>query len=76
VQQKFHAGRVWVATDCHEIVVGCPPFYSKLGFRVLDETELTTGFQQLRLKELEVRLPISDSVSAALAGRVMMHYVL
>lgn len=41
------------------------PFYSKLGFRILDESELTTGFQQIRLQEIEAGLPISE--------RVMMH---
>jgi predicted N-acetyltransferase YhbS len=123
VQQQFHAGQVWVAVDCHEIVVGyaiarevdntlylqqidvapehgrrgigsalvttvCDwakqqsygivslstfrdlpwnaPFYSKLGFRVLDEAELTTGFQQIRIKELAAGLPISR--------RVVMYY--
>jgi predicted N-acetyltransferase YhbS len=122
VQQQFRAGRVWVAVDCHEIVVGyaiarevdntlylqqidvipehgrrgigtalvktvCTwatqqgyaivslstfreipwnaPFYSKLGFRPVDESDLTTGFQQIRLKELEAGLPISE--------RVIMH---
>jgi GNAT superfamily N-acetyltransferase len=44
------------------------PLYSKLGFNPIDETELTTGFQQIRLKELEAGLPISE--------RVIMHYVL
>lgn len=125
VQQQFHAGRVWVAVDCHESVVGyaisrevddtlylqqidvepehgrrgigsalvktvCTwakqqgyrivslstfrdipwnaPSYAKLGFCPVDETELTTGFQQIRLKELEVGLPIAD--------RVIMHCVL
>jgi predicted N-acetyltransferase YhbS len=38
------------------------PFYSKLGFCPVDEAELTTGFQQIRLKELEAGLPISDRV--------------
>lgn len=37
-------------------------FYAKLGFRPLDESELTPGFQQLRLKESEVGLPISERV--------------
>jgi GNAT superfamily N-acetyltransferase len=27
------------------------PFYSKLGFRILDESELTAGFQRIRLQE-------------------------
>jgi predicted N-acetyltransferase YhbS len=38
------------------------PFYSKLGFRVLGEAELTIGFQQIRLKELAAGLPIVDRV--------------
>lgn len=38
------------------------PFYSKLGFRILDESELTIGFQQIRRQELEAGLPISDRV--------------
>jgi GNAT superfamily N-acetyltransferase len=41
------------------------PFYSKLGFRILDESELTAGFQQIRLQEREAGLPISQ--------RVIMH---
>ncbi len=119
VQQQFQAGKVWVAVDRQDVVVGyaiarevedtlylqqidvtpdrghrgigsalvdtvCAwakhhgyrivslstfrdipwnaPFYSKLGFRPLDEAELTTGFQQLRLKELAAGLPISERV--------------
>jgi GNAT superfamily N-acetyltransferase len=122
VQQQFQAGRVWVAIDLHELVVGyaiarevdntlylqqidvapehgrrgigtalvktvCTwathqgyaivslstfrdipwnaPFYSKLGFRPVDEAELTTGFQQIRCKEFEAGLPVSN--------RVIMH---
>jgi predicted N-acetyltransferase YhbS len=38
------------------------PFYSKLGFRILDESELSIGFQQIRLQELEAGLPISKRV--------------
>jgi predicted N-acetyltransferase YhbS len=38
------------------------PFYSKLGFRSVDETELTPGFQQIRLKETATGLPIVDRV--------------
>jgi hypothetical protein len=44
------------------------PFYTKLGFCPVDETKLTNSFQQIRLKELEAGLPISE--------RVIMHYVL
>jgi predicted N-acetyltransferase YhbS len=119
VRQQFQAGRVWVAVDCDEIVVGyaiarevdetlylqqidvepehgrrgigsalvktvCDwaqqqgyeivslstfrdipwnaPFYAKLGFRPVDEAELTTGFQQIRLKELAAGLPVLDRV--------------
>jgi predicted N-acetyltransferase YhbS len=42
------------------------PFYAKLGFRPVNEYELTPSFQQLRLKEAEVGLTISK--------RVIMHY--
>ena len=38
------------------------PFYSKLGFRVLEGAELTTGFQQIRIKELAAGFPISERV--------------
>jgi GNAT superfamily N-acetyltransferase len=41
------------------------PFYSKRGFRILEESDLTAGFQQIRLQECEAGLPISD--------RVIMH---
>jgi GNAT superfamily N-acetyltransferase len=41
------------------------PFYSKLGFRILDESELTEAFQQIRRQEHEGGLPI--------AQRVIMH---
>ena len=44
------------------------PFYSKLGFHVLDESELTAGFQHIRLQEAEAGLPI--------ANRVIMRYML
>ncbi len=37
-------------------------FYAKLGFRILDEAELTIGFQQIRQQDLEACLPISDRV--------------
>jgi predicted N-acetyltransferase YhbS len=119
LQEQFQAGRIWVALDLHQKVVGyaiacevedtlylqqidvapehgrrgigsalvttvCDrakeqgyaivslstfrdvpwnaPFYAKLGFRPVDETELTPGFQQIRLKELAAGLPISDRV--------------
>jgi GNAT superfamily N-acetyltransferase len=38
------------------------PFYSKLGFRILDKSELTIGLQQIRQQELADGLPISDRV--------------
>ncbi|AFY91499.1 GNAT family N-acetyltransferase [Chamaesiphon minutus] len=38
------------------------PFYAKLGFCPVSEAELTTGFQQIRFKEVEAGLPISDRV--------------
>ena len=34
------------------------PFYTKLGFQILPEVDLTTGFQQIRRKEAEAGLPI------------------
>ena len=119
VQQRFHAGQVWVAADPDDVVVGFAitrevdstiylqemdvdpahgrrglgaalvetviewarvhgyqavslstfrdlswnaPFYAKLGFRILDESELTIGFQQIRQQELEAGLPILERV--------------
>jgi hypothetical protein len=38
------------------------PFYAKLGFRILDESELTEGFQQIRRQEHESGLPITHRV--------------
>jgi GNAT superfamily N-acetyltransferase len=38
------------------------PFYTKLGFRILDESELTPEFQQIREHEREAGLPIADRV--------------
>ena len=38
------------------------PFYDKLGFRVLEESELTLGFQQIRRQEMEAGLPMSERV--------------
>jgi GNAT superfamily N-acetyltransferase len=38
------------------------PFYAKLGFRILDESELTAGFQEIRRQELAAGLPIADRV--------------
>jgi GNAT superfamily N-acetyltransferase len=34
------------------------PFYAKLGFEILAEAELSSGFQQIRQKEAEAGLPI------------------
>ena len=34
------------------------PFYTKLGFQILPEVELTSGFQKIRRKEAEAGLPI------------------
>jgi GNAT superfamily N-acetyltransferase len=52
------------------------PFYAKLGFQILDESELSilhrrgfaSGFQQIRRQEQEAGLPI--------AARVIMSYQL
>jgi predicted N-acetyltransferase YhbS len=41
------------------------PFYSKLGFDILDESDLTAGFQEIRKQESASGLPISE--------RVIMH---
>jgi GNAT superfamily N-acetyltransferase len=38
------------------------PFYAKLGFKVLPETELSPGFQQIRCREAEAGLPIDRRV--------------
>jgi GNAT superfamily N-acetyltransferase len=38
------------------------PFYTKLGFRVLDESELSIGFQRIRRQEMVNGLPIADRV--------------
>lgn len=38
------------------------PFYAKLGFQILDESEITPSFQQIRLKESEAGLPLSERV--------------
>ncbi|NJR48735.1 MAG: GNAT family N-acetyltransferase [Leptolyngbyaceae cyanobacterium CSU_1_3] len=122
VIQQFQAGRVWVAVDDRDLLVGyaiaqeidgnaylqqidvhpdhgrkgigrklvesvCAwaehqsyrriflstfrdiawnaPFYAKLGFQILAESELTSGFQQIRYKEAEAGLPIDQ--------RVIMH---
>jgi ribosomal protein S18 acetylase RimI-like enzyme len=38
------------------------PFYAKIGFQILAEVELTSGFQQIRRKEAEAGLPIDQRV--------------
>ncbi|WP_088890507.1 GNAT family N-acetyltransferase [Leptolyngbya ohadii] len=38
------------------------PFYSKLGFHILEEADLTPGLQQIRLQEMTAGLPLSDRV--------------
>ncbi|HEY9599070.1 MAG TPA: GNAT family N-acetyltransferase [Cyanophyceae cyanobacterium] len=38
------------------------PFYSKLGFYILNESELTAGFQHIRLQEAEAGLPVANRV--------------
>jgi GNAT superfamily N-acetyltransferase len=38
------------------------PFYAKLGFRMLDESELSIGFQHIRQQEQADGLPISDRI--------------
>jgi GNAT superfamily N-acetyltransferase len=38
------------------------PFYTKLGFRILDESGLSIGFQRIRQQEMADGLPIFDRV--------------
>jgi GNAT superfamily N-acetyltransferase len=38
------------------------PFYAKLGFCILDESELLPGFRQIRQQEGEAGLPMGDRV--------------
>jgi GNAT superfamily N-acetyltransferase len=38
------------------------PFYTKLGFRILDESELSISFQQIRQQEQTDGLPIVDRI--------------
>lgn len=64
---KQHSYRIISLSTFRDIPWNAP-FYSKLGFRPVDEAKLTRGFQQIRLKELEAGLPISE--------RVIMHCVL
>lgn len=64
---KLHGYRVVTLSTFRDIPWNAP-FYSKLGFRILDESKLTTGFQQIRRQEIEAGLPISE--------RVIMHHEL
>lgn len=61
---KIHGYRV-VSLSTFRDIPWNAPFYSKLGFRILDISELTIGFQQIRLQEMEAGLPV--------AKRVIMH---
>jgi ribosomal protein S18 acetylase RimI-like enzyme len=38
------------------------PYYERLGFRILQEAELTEGLRQVRIEEAENGLPIDDRV--------------
>jgi ribosomal protein S18 acetylase RimI-like enzyme len=38
------------------------PFYAKLGFQILAEDDLTSGFQQIRRREAEAGLPIDRRI--------------
>lgn len=38
------------------------PFYMKLGFQILEESKITTGFQEIRQQEAEMALPIDKRV--------------
>jgi ribosomal protein S18 acetylase RimI-like enzyme len=58
---KKHGYRI-VSLSTFQDIVWNAPFYSKLGFRILDESDLTPGFQQIRLQEIEAGLPISERV--------------
>lgn len=52
--QKYH--RIFLSTFLD--IEWNAPFYAKLGFQILPEVELTSGFQQIRCKEAEAGLPI------------------
>lgn len=58
---KLHGYRV-VSLSTFRGIPWNAPFYSKLGFRILDESEVTASFQQIRLQEIEAGLPISERV--------------
>jgi predicted N-acetyltransferase YhbS len=67
-ERAIHQGYRIVSLSTFRDIPWNAPFYAKLGFRPVDEAELTTGFQQIRLQEVEAGLPISE--------RVIMHRVL
>ena len=58
---KSHGYRVISLSTFRDIPWNAP-FYAKLGFQILDESEITPGFQQIRLKEAEAGLSISERV--------------
>lgn len=58
---KNHGDRV-VSLSTFRDIPWNAPFYEKLGFRILDESEIAPSFQQLRLKESEAGLPLSERV--------------
>lgn len=55
-----HYRRIWLST--FRDIEWNAPFYTKLGFQILAEAELTSGFQQIRRKEAEAGLPIAQRV--------------
>ncbi|MGL5941384.1 MAG: GNAT family N-acetyltransferase [Waterburya sp.] len=61
VWAKYHGYRI-VSLSTFRDIPWNAPFYAKLGFRILDESKLTPGFQHIRLKEFEAGLPISERV--------------
>lgn len=57
-----HHGYDMVSLSTFRDIVWNAPFYAKLGFRILDEAEITSGFQKIQKKEAEAGLPIRDRV--------------
>ncbi len=57
-----HHGYHQVLLSTFRNIVWNAPFYAKLGFRILAETEITSGFHQIRHKEAEAGLPIRERV--------------
>lgn len=49
--------RIFLSTFLH--IEWNAPFYMKLGFQVMAEVDLPTGFQQIRRQEAEAGLPIA-----------------